>query len=314
MSDPTAAPIRLGTRGSQLARIQADMVRRALQTHGIRSELVVVKTSGDVKQDAPIHAIGTIGAFTKELDDALLSGTIDAAVHSLKDLPTIGREPFAIAGVLPRDAAGDALVGAPSIDALRVGARVGTSSLRRVAQIRRARRDVEVVPLRGNVPTRIARVESGELDAALLSMGGLVRLGAERRATALDPFRFPHAPGQGVVAIVTRAESRAEVPWVDHTETRIAAQIERGILAALGGGCMAPIGAFADVQAKGAPSGASPTFRADVAAQVLRTDGREAVEARRIVEGGIEDMARATRDIAHDLVMRGAALIIQDAA
>lgn len=290
----------LGTRGSELAMAQARMVQAALALRGIESDLVSIQTVGDVKRDAPIRDLGLLGAFVKELDAAVRDGRVHAAVHSLKDVPTIGREGLPIAAVLPRDAPGDSLVGASDLSRLPQGARLGTSSLRRRAQLLRARPDLDVRPLRGNVATRLAKVEAGDLDGVLLATAGLARLGLAARGARLDPLAFPHAPGQGVVAVVAGEGSVARVALaaIDDADTRLAAEVERAVMARLGGGCLAALGVYARTAGD----------RVRVVAQVLHPDGREVVDASATLDRS-QAMAGAEQ-LASGMLARGAARLL----
>lgn len=246
--------MKIGTRGSRLARWQAEWVRSRLgEAHA--AEIVVIKTQGDAEVDRPLHELEGKGFFTKEIEEALLDGRIDIAVHSLKDLPTSLPEGLALAAIPNRHDPRESLVGAQSIAALAPGKRVGTSSLRRIAQVRFMRPDLEVVPLRGNVPTRVRKVETGEgLDAALLAIAGLERLELGNKATVIDPFDVMPAPGQGALGIEIRASDgatrRALQPLHDPpSATAVAA--ERALLAALGGGCQAPVAAWVGMREAG---------------------------------------------------------------
>ena len=242
--------MKIGTRGSQLARWQAEWVQNQLATRGVRAELVVIKTRGDAEVDRPLHELEGKGFFTKEIEDALLDGRIDVAVHSLKDLPTTLPAGLALAAIPARHDAREALVNGTSILTLAPGTRVGTSSLRRVAQVRFLRPDLEVVPLRGNVPTRVRKVEGREgLDAALLAIAGLERLGLGGKGSVVDPLDIMPAPGQGALGIEIRADDKATrkalKPLHDRESAR-AVVAERSLLAALGGGCQAPVAAWVD--------------------------------------------------------------------
>jgi hydroxymethylbilane synthase len=242
--------VRIGTRGSQLARWQADWVRDRLAANGVRAEIVVIKTQGDAEVDRPLHELEGTGFFTKEIENALLDGRIDVAVHSLKDLPTRLPDGLALGAVPVRHDAREALVNGRSLQDLAPGTRVGTSSLRRVAQVRFLRPDLEVVPLRGNVPTRVRKVETREgLDSALLAIAGLERLGLEGKGSVLDPFDVMPAPGQGALGIEIRADDattqRALAP-LHHAVSATAVAAERALLAALEGGCQAPVAAWVD--------------------------------------------------------------------
>lgn len=247
--------MKIGTRGSQLARWQAEWVRARLGEHGVRAELVVIKTRGDAEVDRPLHQLEGKGFFTKEIEDALLEGRIDIAVHSLKDLPTTLPPGLALGAVPSRHDPRDALVNAKSLLDLPPGTRVGTSSLRRVAQVRFLRPDLEVVPLRGNVPTRVRKVEHREgVDAALLAVAGLERLGLGAKGSVLDPLDVMPAPGQGALGIETRgddAATRKALTPLHDTTSAAAVTAERALLAALGGGCQAPVAAFVGTGASG---------------------------------------------------------------
>ena len=247
--------LKLGTRGSALARWQADWVKARLAEHGVAAELVIIKTRGDAEVDRPLQQLEGKGFFTKEIEDALLAGRIDVAVHSLKDLPTELPPGLALAAVPERADAAEALVvgeGAKATDVLllKAGARLGTSSVRRVAQVKHLRPDLEVVPLRGNVPTRVKKVKDGDrLDAALLAVAGLARLGlGDAVAARLDPLEVMPAPGQGALGLEIRADDRATrqaLQPLDHPESAQAVAAERALLAELDSGCQAAVAAFA---------------------------------------------------------------------
>jgi hydroxymethylbilane synthase len=250
--------VKLGTRGSNLARWQADWVLARLSENGVKVEIVVLKTRGDAEVDRPLHELEGKGFFTKEIEDALLDRRIDVAVHSLKDLPTSLPEGLALGAVPARHDPREALVNGTSLQDLAQGTRIGTSSLRRITQVRYLRPDLEVVPLRGNVPTRVRKVEEGEgLDAALLALAGLERLGLGAKANVLDPFDVMPAPGQGALGLEMRADDRATrdaVRRLADPDSEIAVAAERAVLAALGGGCQAPVAAYVERRAQGAGS------------------------------------------------------------
>lgn len=277
MQDPSTLVI--GTRGSPLALAQARetaaRLAAALGWDGAQLPLKVIRTTGDAIQDRPLSEAGGKGLFTKELDIALIEGTIDLAVHSAKDLPTLMPEGLAVAGYLPREDARDALISrlSPTIAGLPRGASFGSASLRREAMMRRLRPDLQVVLLRGNVGTRLDRVEQGEIGVTLLAMAGLKRLGLEHRAAAaLNPDVFLPAVGQGAIAVVTRerdARVREAVDRITDRDTGVALVAERAFLAALDGSCRTPIAGHATVEA------GAVVFRG----MVLRPDGSEALEA-----------------------------------
>lgn len=250
--------LRLGTRGSPLALVQANMVRDALlATHGWapgRIEIVPIRTTGDRVQDRPLAEIGGKALWTKELDRALLDGEIDLAVHSMKDVETIRPQTIAVAAMLPRADVRDRLIGAASIDALPHGARIGTSSPRRAAQLRRLRPDLSIVPLRGNVDTRRAKVAAGEADATLLAAAGLDRLDLGDVGVAIDTDLLLPAPSQGAVGIEVRADdatTRALVAAIGDPATERCVWAERALLAALSGDCHSPVAALATIEADG---------------------------------------------------------------
>ena len=245
---------KLGTRGSKLAMWQAEWVKRALAGAGVSAELVIIKTRGDAEVDRPLYELEGKGFFTKEIEDALRDGRIDVAVHSLKDLPTSLPAGLVLAAVPQRADPAEALVtretGVTSIAEFAAGARLGTSSLRRVAQVRYLRTDLDIVPLRGNVPTRVQKVKEGRdgLDAALLAAAGLERLDLQGQIAArLDPLDVMPAPGQGALGLEVRADDRKArdtlAPLEDPASARQVAA-ERSLLAALEGGCQAPVAAY----------------------------------------------------------------------
>jgi hydroxymethylbilane synthase len=242
--------IRIGTRGSVLARWQAEHVRERLTALGHDVSLDVITTTGDRLLDRRLEAVGGKGAFLKEIEEALLAHEVDLAVHSLKDVPTIIPEGLELCAMLERADPRDALLSAgPGLDELPPGATVGTTSLRRQAQLRAVRPDLELADLRGNVDTRIRRLREGRFDAILLAMAGLVRLGrADEVTESLDPHRFVPAPGQGVITLECRCGDdavREAVAPLDHPSTVRRVSAERAFLEALGGGCNVPLGAHA---------------------------------------------------------------------
>jgi hydroxymethylbilane synthase len=242
--------MKLGTRGSQLARWQAEWVRDRLFAQSVRAEIVIIKTRGDAEVDRPLHELEGKGFFTKEIEDALLDGRIDVAVHSLKDLPTTLPAGLALGAIPARHDPREALINGRSLPDLPAGTRVGTSSLRRVAQVRFLRPDLEIVPLRGNVPTRVRKVETHDgLDAALLAIAGLERLGLGGKASIIDPFDVMPAPGQGALGIEIRDDdqsTRKALQPLHDPVSAAAVSAERALLAALGGGCQAPVAAWVD--------------------------------------------------------------------
>ena len=245
--------MRIGTRASDLALRQARFVESALLARGIASELVTFKTTGDKKLDQPLTEIGAKGLFTRELEVALTKNKIDCAVHSLKDLPTEPVEGLEIIAQLEREDPRDVLVvnrgtGAENLEDLPAGSRVGTSSLRRRSLLLARRPDLEAVELRGNVPTRLKKVETGAVHAAILAAAGLIRLEVQQRiAMFLELPDWLPAAGQGAIAIQVRSDDsrmRDLLVPLNHSMTSISTRAERAFLAALEGGCQVPIGAL----------------------------------------------------------------------
>ncbi len=285
-----ATPFRLGSRGSPLALAQAEMVAAALMAaYGWPREairVVTITTSGDRIQDRALADVGGKALWTKELDRALLDGGIDCAVHSMKDVETIRPETIRIAAMLARAAVEDRLIGAESIDALRPGAVIGTSSPRRAAQLKALRPDLRTTLLRGNVATRLARVESGEMDATLLAAAGLDRLGQHQVGAQIPVETMLPAVAQGAVGIECRADdarTAALLAAIDHPPTMRCVQAERALLLALGGSCHSPIAALAREE--------GGDIR--LAAQILSEDGREQVGGEALLPGGSSDAAMA---------------------
>ncbi len=280
------AKLRLGTRGSPLALAQARMTADALvRAHGWEAdavEIVTIVTTGDRVQDRPLAEIGGKALWTKAIDAALLAGEIDFGVHSLKDVETVRPDTIALAACLPRADPRDRLIGAASLEALPQGARLGTSSPRRAAQALHLRPDLQVVPMRGNVATRIGKVGAGEADATFLAAAGLDRLGQGGVGAPVPVEQMLPACAQGIVAIEARsgdAATRGALAAIGDVGAMTAAVTERAFLAALGGGCHSPVGAH---------------FAGDVlTGELLTEDGREAVRG---AGGDPADLARQLLD------------------
>jgi hydroxymethylbilane synthase len=259
VAPPSAPLLRIGTRGSPLALAQAHEVRRRLAAaHAVDEAAIaitVIKTTGDAIQNRPLVEIGGKGLFTKEIEQALLDGAIDVAVHSAKDIPGFLPDGLALAVCLPREDARDAFISrkAAAFAALAHGAVVGTASPRRQAMVKRLRPDLQVVPLRGNVETRLKKLDAGEVDATLLAMAGLNRLGLAAAATApLDLDDFVPAVGQGVIALETRADdasTRDKLAPIGDAAAATALLAERAFLAVLDGSCRTPIAGHARIAA-----------------------------------------------------------------
>ena len=244
--------LRIGTRGSLLAKWQAEFIRKQLfAATGVEAEIVIIKTAGDKMQQAAVTQIGGKGIFIKELEEALLEEAIDLAVHSVKDIPTDIPSRLMFPAVCRRDDVRDCLVGS-TLANLRQGARVGTSSLRRQAQLRHIRPDLDCRDLRGNVDTRLRKVESGEYEAVMVSKAGLDRLGlGQRISEILSPEVSMPAVGQGAIAVECRlkdTEAGDLLAPLDDAETRTAIIAERALLGALHGGCQVPLGAWGRIE------------------------------------------------------------------
>jgi hydroxymethylbilane synthase len=248
------ARLRIGSRGSQLALWQAHHIRALLRERGHEVELEIIKTTGDKITDVALAKVGTKGMFTKEIEEALAEERIDLAVHSLKDLPTELSPGFEIASVTTRENPRDVFCSSKygSIEVLPQGARIGTSSLRRQAQLKAVRPDLDIHPLRGNVDTRLRKLEAGEYDAIILAAAGLNRLGKTQLVKQVIPAEVMcPAAGQGALGIEIRAGdsvTRQHLAFLDDATARTATTCERALLNKLGGGCQVPIGAFAEVR------------------------------------------------------------------
>lgn len=245
--------LRIGSRGSQLALWQANHIAALLRSHGLKVEIEVIKTTGDKITDVALAKVGTKGMFTKEIEEALAERRVDLAVHSLKDLPTELGSQFKIAAVLKREDARDVFVSRQHarLADLPQGARVGTSSLRREAQLRALRSDLKIEPLRGNVDTRLRKLDAGEFEALILAAAGLKRLGREEVVREVIPVdQMCPAAGQGALAIEVRADDidlDVATAFLDDRAARRTTECERSLLRTLGGGCQVPIGAYAEV-------------------------------------------------------------------
>jgi len=242
----------IGTRGSMLALAQANIVSDMLREIGITTEIRVIKTHGDLVTDRPLHELSGVGAFVREIDEHSLAGSIDIAVHSMKDIPTVRPDELVTAAILKRDSPHDVLITNENVtlNRLPAGATIGTSSLRRIAQLRRFRGDLNIAPLRGNINTRMRKLRDHVYDGIILAEAGLTRMGWDIEFARLDTDRFIPSANQGTIAIVALRNSDAEkvVNRLDHPKTRIETDVERIVIDVLGGGCTVPIGAFATVR------------------------------------------------------------------
>jgi hydroxymethylbilane synthase len=304
--------LRIGTRGSRLARWQAEWVAAELRRHhlGLSVELVEIKTHGDRDRNSPLGAIGGTGLFTKEIQQAVLDRSVEIAVHSLKDLPTRGPLELVLAAVPPREEVADALI-APAhrtLGNLPAGARVGTSSLRRRAQLLHLRPDLGVVTLRGNVDTRLSQALEGRLDGVMLAWAGLHRLGLDHHVTErLEPLAFLPAVGQGALAIECRRDdpaTRELLASLDDPATRRAVVAERSVLAELEGGCMVPLGAWA----RDTWGETDDTEQLALDAVVFDRDGRSC--ARVALRGSRDDPLALGQQAARLLRTRGADVLL----
>jgi hydroxymethylbilane synthase len=306
-------PLRIGTRGSALARWQTERIRSLLGAAGSSAEPVEIKTTGDLTPDVPLSRIGSRALFTKQIDDALLAERIDLAVHSLKDLPTRLPDGIVIGAVGEREDPRDALVGRSSIswEALPRGAILATSSLRRRAQMLYHRPDLRIVDIRGNVDTRLAKLTANaDWSGIVLATAGLVRLGAENRiGERLSPDLLLPAPGQGALAITVRADDQSVLALVrsvlHNPATALTISAERAFLARLEGGCQVPIAAYAERQGEGGDM---------LHGKVVAPDGRILIEGRqRRAVTGEADARELGSALADELLGQGAGDILAQA-
>jgi hydroxymethylbilane synthase len=307
--------LKLGTRGSQLALFQANTTASLLKTHaGIDCEIVVIKTSGDRLSEVPLAEIGGKRLFVKEIEDSLLAGEIDLAVHSSKDLPAVLPPRLTLGAVLPREDPRDAVVlpagrTASSVDEMRAllgtAPNIGTSSVRRIAQLIALFPEARFEPIRGNLDTRLRKLDSGDYDALVLAAAGLRRLQhAHRISMALPADTCVPAPGQGIIAIEVREDdqrARELVKTINDATTGMALEAERAVVTRLGGGCQMPIGAYATV------AGGTMTL----AAIVIALDGSREVRASAV--GKVSEPAAVGVRVADSLLARGADTILADA-
>ena len=307
--------LRIGSRGSQLALWQANHIAALLRGEGHTVEIEIIKTTGDRLQEVTFAQVGSKGMFTKEIEEALVEGRIDLAVHSLKDLPTELPEPFALAATPPRVDPRDAFVSVnySSLASLPQGAKVGTSSQRRRAQLKALRPDIDAVEFRGNVDTRLRKLAEGQVDAILLASAGLERLGkTDWLRERLDPKDFCPAAGQGSLAIETRKGDSATieaVSFLDHEPTRFAVTAERAALAALGGGCQVPIGIHC--RAGMGIAGCGEGLTDEIFAVVASPETGKAVQVHHCAPRGERDAAALGRLSAKMLLDAGAGPLLK---
>jgi hydroxymethylbilane synthase len=301
-------PVRIGSRGSLLAAWQAKHISDRLAGLGVAAEIVYIKTSGDKFQQAGVNQIGIKGVFIKEIEDALLEGRVDIAVHSMKDVPTETPAGLTFPAICEREDPRDCLVSSGSLRFAKLppGAQVGTSSLRRQAQLRHARPDLKYLDLRGNVDTRLQKLERGDYDAVVLAKAGLDRLGwGTRISEVISTEVCLPAVGQGALGIEARAELDVEVSAalakLDHSPTRIAVTAERALLQELEGGCQVPLGAWAQI------AGSDLTMDACIAS----VDGAQYI--RRRGSGRADEAESIGRKLAREMIVAGGAEILQQA-
>ena len=298
--------IRIGTRRSPLALAQAEWVQGRIRAHHPQAvvEVVAIRTSGDRFQNLPIEKIGTKGVFIKEIEEALLERTIDVAVHSMKDLPTELLEELAIAAVPEREDPRDALIShvAGSLAELPAGARVGTGSLRRQAQVLNHRPDLTVVPIRGNVETRLAKLQRGEVDALVLALAGMKRLGREHEATeSLPAETWLSAVAQGALGLETRRREVEQFRFLNHEPSALEVETERAFLGRLEGGCQVPVGARAVADGD----------RVSLAGMVAEPSGRRIFRGE--ISGVRGDAASMGIRLAERLLDEGAGAVLREA-
>jgi hydroxymethylbilane synthase len=293
--------ITIGSRGSQLALWQAHWVEGRLKELGAKTRVEIIKTTGDKIQDVPLAKVGTKGLFTKEIEEALLAHSIDVAVHSLKDMPTDLPPGLTLQAIPEREDVRDALIGRTLAD-LPPGAKVGTSSLRRAAQLRAARPDLVIENIRGNLDTRLRKLDEGQYDAIVLAAAGLRRLGwADRIAELLPVDTVCPAVGQGALAVETRddeSEGAILARRLDHQPSRQAVTAERAVLRAMGGGCQVPIGAYARIV----------DDVLHLRAVVISPDGATVVSGQR--SGAPSAAGALGHDLANELLLAGARQIL----
>jgi hydroxymethylbilane synthase len=298
------ALLRIGSRGSQLALWQASHIKTLLQARGHQVEIEIIKTTGDRITDVALAQVGTKGMFTKEIEEALFDNRVDLAVHSLKDLPTEIPTDFEIAAITTREDARDVFCSRKfnSIDELPAGAKVGTSSLRRQAQLRALRADLNIHPLRGNVDTRLRKLDAGDYDAVILAAAGLNRLGKRESMRQVLPAKLMcPAAGQGALAIeIRKGDSgvRQHIAFLDDHAARITTTCERALLNQMGGGCQVPIGALAEVV----------SGRLHLEAVVARPDGTKVLRE----SGDGDDPVLLGENVGRVLLSRGGDVILRE--
>ena len=296
----------IGTRGSALALAQADIVSKRLHDIGIEAEIRIIETHGDAITDRPLHELPGFGAFVREIDERSLAGDIDIAVHSMKDIPTIRPDELVTAAILTRDSPHDVLIteSNTSLADMPAGAVIGTSSMRRRAQLSRFRSDLDIIDLRGNINTRMRKLRDGSYDGIMLAEAGLTRMGWDIGFERLDTDSFIPSANQGTIAVVTLRDSDARdaVRALDHHRTRIETEIERIVIGVLGGGCSVPIGAFAEMVGD----------EVLVRAEVLSLDGMRYVRVDDAIP--VTEYAEPARKVGEELKAKGGGELVKEAS
>lgn len=306
---PAEAPLIIGTRGSKLALAQANLVKDLLSRNGVKTELKIIKTSGDTFTDRPLYQVlgmgMGVGAFVREIDDRMLAGEIDIGVHSMKDVPTERPRELTIAAVMKRDSPYDFLLtrDGTKLKDLKKGAVIGTTSLRRQAQLLRFRYDLTIKDLRGNIDTRLRKLKEGQYEGILLAEAGLERMKWDIKGERLNPDDFIPSANQGTVVIVTKKNSYAELTAkvLDDEKTRIETRIERIIIGILGGGCLVPIGAFAQTQ----------DDKLHVRAEVLSWDGKRHVKIDEFINPA--EYEQEAKRIGNEMKQKGGGELVAEA-
>ena len=302
---PAGTPLQIGTRGSKLALAQANLVSGLLLKNGVKTEIKIIKTCGDTFTDRPLHEVQGFGVFVREIDDSMLAGNIDIAVHSMKDVPTERPPERTIAAVMKRDSPYDFLLTREGMKLkdLPEGAIIGTTSLRRRAQLMRFRNDLIIKELRGNIDTRLRKLKEGQYDGIFLAEAGLERMKWDIPGERLNPDDFVPSANQGTVVIVTKKDSEAEraVKTLDDELTRIETWIERIIIGILGGGCLVPIGAFAQTE--------GDTIH--VRCEVLSVDGKRCVKIDEFINPA--EYEQKAESIGNELKRKGGGELVEEA-
>ncbi len=297
--------LRIGTRGSKLALAQANLVKELLSKNGVEAEIKIIKTCGDTFTDRPLHEVKGFGVFVREIDDAMLAGEIDIAVHSMKDVPTERPAELTIAAVMKRDSPYDFLLtrDGTKLGELLQNAIIGTTSLRRRAQLLRFRDDLVIKDLRGNIDTRLRKLKDGQYDGIFMAEAGLERMKWTLTGERLNPDNFVPSANQGTVVIVTKKASEAEkaAQSLDNEKTRLETRIERIIIGILGGGCLVPIGAFAQ----------SHGDEIHVRAEVLSVDGKRCVKIDEFINTAKYE--QEAQRIGNELMQKGGGALVEEA-